>query len=113
MELQIKNIMQQQGRTNQWLADQLGTSAQYAGQVAKGSNGATLAQYERIADALGVKLWQLFAPTEDYVLREEHDRQMQEAMKERELRERPDLIVVDRKTGKTQGYVMVEQQEGE
>ena len=74
MELQIKNIMQQQGRTNQWLADQLGTSAQYAGQVAKGSNGATLAQYERIADALGVKLWQLFAPVEDYVLREDHDR---------------------------------------
>lgn len=24
MELQIKNIMQQQGRTNQWLADQFG-----------------------------------------------------------------------------------------
>ena len=39
--------------------------------------------------------------------------QMQEAMKDRQLRERPDLIVVDRKTGKTQGYVMVEQQEGE
>jgi len=80
--------------------------------VAKGSNGATLTQYERIADALGVKLWQLFAPAEDYVLRKEHDRQMQEALKERELRERPDLIVVDRKTGKTQGYVMVQQQEG-
>jgi len=47
------------------------------------------------------------------VLSEEHDRQMQEAVKERQLRERPDLIVVDRKTGKTQGYVMVEQQEGE
>ena len=113
MELQIKHFMQQQGRTNQWLGEQLGTSAQYAGQVAKGSNGATLAQYERIAQALGVKLWQLFAPQSEYVLREDHDRQMQEALRERELRERPDLIMVDRKTGKTQGYVMMEQQEGE
>ena len=112
MELQIKHFMQQQGRTNQWLGEQLGTSAQYAGQVAKGSNGATLAQYERIAAALGVKLWQLFAPEEDYVLREEYDRAVSEALHEREMRERPDLIVVDRKTGKTQGYVMMEQQDG-
>lgn len=36
MELQLKRIMREQGRTNQWLADQMGTSSQYAGQVAKG-----------------------------------------------------------------------------
>ena len=50
MELQLKRIMREQGRTNQWLADQMGTSSQYAGQVAKGTSGATLTQYERIAE---------------------------------------------------------------
>lgn len=52
MELQLKRVMREQGRTNQWLADQMGTSSQYAGQVAKGTSGATLTQYERIAEIL-------------------------------------------------------------
>ena len=52
MELQLKRIMREQGRTNQWLADQMGISSQYAGQVAKGTSGATLTQYERIAEIL-------------------------------------------------------------
>lgn len=52
MELQLKRIMREQGRTNQWLADQMGISSQYAGQVAKGTSGTTLTQYERIAEIL-------------------------------------------------------------
>jgi len=106
MELQIKRILQEQGHNNIWLAEQLNTSPQYVGQVAKGTAGATMAQYERIAEVLNVKLWQLFAPQEDYVLREEHDRMMTEAEKQRELRDRPDLILIDRETGKSQNYVL-------
>jgi transcriptional regulator with XRE-family HTH domain len=87
--------MQEQGRTNQWLADQMGTSSQYAGQVAKGTNGATLTQYERIAEILGVKLWQLFASQEEYVTREEHDCIVAELTAARRLADRPDLITID------------------
>lgn len=93
--------MREQGRTHQWLGDQLGTSAQYVGQLVTGKAGATLTQYERIATILGVKLWQLFAPQEEYVTREEHDRIVGEILKERDLKDRPDLIVIDRETGET------------
>ena len=43
MELQIKRILQEQGHNNIWLAEQLNTSPQYVGQVAKGTAGATMA----------------------------------------------------------------------
>jgi transcriptional regulator with XRE-family HTH domain len=104
MELQLKRIMREQGRTHQWLGDQLGTSAQYVGQLVTGKAGATLTQYERIATILGVKLWQLFAPQEEYVTREEHDRIVGEILKEQEMSDRPDLIVIDRETGETRNY---------
>ena len=111
MELQLKRIMQQQGRTQQWLGDQLESSAQYAGQLVRGEAGATLAQYERIANILGVKLWQLFAPTDEYVTREEHDRQVAELTAARRLADRPDMILVDRHTGRTRRYALLPDQE--
>lgn len=111
MELQLKRIMQQQGRTHQWLGDQLGSSAQYAGQLVRGEAGATLAQYERIANILGVKLWQLFAPADEYVTREEHDRQVAELTAARRLADRPDMILVDRHTGRTRRYALLPDQE--
>lgn len=107
MELQLKRIMQEQGRTQQWLGEQLGTTAQYAGQIVRGNAGATMAQYERIADALGVKLWQLFAPKDDYILSDDHARIVEDLTKKRALDNRPDLILVDRNTGKTSNYALI------
>jgi transcriptional regulator with XRE-family HTH domain len=110
MELQLKRIMREQGRTHQWLGDQLGTSAQYVGQLVTGKAGATLTQYERIATILGVKLWQLFAPQKEYVTREEHDRIVAELTAARRLADRPDLITVDRHTGRTRRYALLPDQ---
>ena len=108
MELQIKRIMDEKGLSSGWLAEQLGTSTQYVYQLISGKNGATLAQYERIAELLGVHLWQVIAPADEYVTTEEHQRIVAELTKEKQLRDRPDLIVVDRKTGETRNYQLQE-----
>lgn len=108
MELQLERIMNEQGRTQKWLSEQLGTTPQYAGQIVRGGSGATLAQYERIANILGIKLWQVFAPKEDYVLAEEHKKIVAQLLEQKKLNDRPDLIVVNRETGETKNYSLLE-----
>ena len=70
MELQIKRIQREKGVNNLVLAERLGITPQYAGAMASGKVGASLDKYEKIAEALGVHLWQLFAPKEEYTLTE-------------------------------------------
>lgn len=100
--------MQEKGISTVQLAEKMGTSPQYAGQIANGKNGATMAQYERIADILGVKVWQLFAPKEEYFTSEEYNEKVAELTAEKKLRDRPDLIVIDRETGETKNYSLME-----
>lgn len=98
--------MQEKGMSNIQLAEKMGTSAQYIGQIANGRNGATMAQYERIAEILGVKVWQLFAPKSEYLTIEEHEQQTAELREAKRLADRPDLIVIDRETGETKNYYL-------
>ena len=70
MELQIKRIQEEKKISNLELAEMMGVSPQYVGQLAKGTVGATIEKYEQVANLLGVKLWQLFAPKEEYILTE-------------------------------------------
>ncbi len=62
MEHRIKDILREQGLTQKDLAERLGMSLQQLNNTVSGRNTASMAVYERIADALGVAFWQLFAP---------------------------------------------------
>lgn len=62
MEHQIKAILKQRGLTQKELAERLEMSIQQLNNTISGRNTASMAVYERIADALGVDFWQLFAP---------------------------------------------------
>ncbi len=110
MELQIKRIQQERGITNLQLAAKLGVSAQYAGALANGRVGASLDKYEAIAEALNVKLWQLFADPSEYVLPSQipatpiiNQEQTTTTIQQQE-EVKPDLIMVDRETGETRRY---------
>lgn len=48
--------------TQKQLADKLEISIQQLNNTISGRNTASMAVYERIADALGVEFWQMFAP---------------------------------------------------
>lgn len=105
MELQIKRIQEEKGINNLMLAERMGVTPQYVGQVAKGSVGASIDKYEQIAEILGVKLWQLFAPKNEYKLTEEVETASQNQNSSHDYQdEKPDLIVIDRSTGRTQNY---------
>ena len=62
MELQVKDILKEQGITQKILAEKVGMSVQQLNNTISGRNPGSVATYERIAEALGVDLWQLFAP---------------------------------------------------
>lgn len=62
MEHQIKSILKQKGMTQKDLAERLEMSLQQLNNTISGRNTASMAVYQRIADALGVDFWMLFAP---------------------------------------------------
>lgn len=61
---QIKAILKEKGITINELADKLGVSRVTLSSQINGK--ANLASYEKIASALGVSLWELFAPKEEF-----------------------------------------------
>lgn len=63
MELQLKQLLEEKGMTQQDLANILGVTRQYISNTARGGS-ASIDFYERIADTLEVPLWHLFAPAE-------------------------------------------------
>ena len=65
MEHQIKNILKEKGITQKELAERLGMSLQQLNNTVSGRNTASMAVFERIAEALGVEFWQLFAPADE------------------------------------------------
>lgn len=63
MELRIKEILKERNITQQQLADMLGITRSAITQQLAGKP--SLATLERIAEALGVEMWELFASKED------------------------------------------------
>lgn len=59
----IKDILKERGMTINDLADKLGVSRQALGKQIQGKM--LIETASRIADALGVPMWQLFASSED------------------------------------------------
>ena len=62
MDSQIKSIIKKKGMTQKELAEKLNMSIQQLNNTISGRNTASMAVFERIAEALDVEFWQLFAP---------------------------------------------------
>lgn len=113
MDLQIKRIQKEKGINNLQLADLLGVSGQYAGALANGKVRGSIDKYEEIANALGVKLWQLFAPLDEYVIPDGKIEETNENIKvqltdsEKGQDSIPDIIIVDVNTGVTKKYKLL------
>ena len=115
MNLQIKRILQEKGLTVRELASRLGLSDQYIGQIVNGRVGASVDKYETIANALGVKMWQLFADPSEYKLIDQTEEKPNEEIRSGDLfqtspaqeMDKPDMILIERSTGKTLKYVLM------
>ncbi len=110
MELQIKRILNERHLTNRVLARKLGVSEQYIGTIVNGKAGASFDKYEKIADMLGVKLWQLFADPSEYTLTDGKTPAKQPPLnfsQQIQADITPDLITVDRQTGETRRYMLL------
>ena len=67
MKHRIKELIKEKGYTQQGFADKLGiTRSTLLEQIGERPSGTTL---ERIADALGVEMWELFATREEIIAR--------------------------------------------
>lgn len=116
INLQIKRILLEKGLTVRELASRLGLSDQYIGQIVNGRVGASVDKYETIANALGVKMWQLFADPSEYKLIDQTEEKPNEDIQSGDLfqaattqqEEKPDMILIDRASGKTTKYVLME-----
>lgn len=64
MDTRIKEVMTSKGFTNVSLGEKMGVSKQAVGQMLK-AESLTTASLEKIAVALGVPIWQLFASPEE------------------------------------------------
>lgn len=93
MELQLRRIMQEKGIDGQQLADRMGVTKQYISNTIRGGS-ASIRMYEKMADALGVPLWMLFAPAPE--------------PKEEAKPEMPDLTLIDHATGETRQYKLIQ-----
>jgi transcriptional regulator with XRE-family HTH domain len=58
----VSDIMHRHGWTNNDLADALGVDVSWVSKVRNRKNSPTIKTAQRMADALGVQLWQLFLP---------------------------------------------------
>jgi len=56
------------GKTNQWLADEMGVSAQYVGKLLKGKENLTLQTICKLEQVLGINLITLAKPTMAFTL---------------------------------------------
>ena len=70
-EIRIKDIMAAKGFTNTSLADKLGVTKQAVGKMVK-AESLTLITLQKIADALGVPIWQMLV-SEDDIIKKESD----------------------------------------
>lgn len=70
-EIRIKDIMSAKGFTNTSLADKLGVTKQAVGKMVK-AESLTLITLQKIADALGVPIWQMLV-SEDEIIKKESD----------------------------------------
>lgn len=61
MVLRIKEILKQRGVTQKGLAEKIGVSVISISRIAKGEQNPSLDTLQKIADALGVPLTELFA----------------------------------------------------
>ena len=61
VELRIKEILKERDMTVKSLADSMGKTPQYVGNVINGGKGASLNKLQEIADALEVPVSSLFA----------------------------------------------------
>ena len=67
MKHRIKELIKEKGYTQQGFADKLGiTRSTLLEQIGERPSGTTL---ERIADALGVEMWELFVTREEIIAR--------------------------------------------
>lgn len=67
MKHRIKELIKEKGYTQQGFADRLGiTRSTLLEQIGERPSGTTL---ERIADALGVEMWELFVTREEIIAR--------------------------------------------
>lgn len=67
MKHRIKELIKEKGYTQQGFADKLGiTRSTLLEQIGERPSGTTL---EKIADALGVEMWELFATREEIIAR--------------------------------------------
>lgn len=63
--LNIKDHLKQSGKTAKELAEAVGISRVTASNIINNKTAPSLETLQRIAEALGVPLWQLFASSED------------------------------------------------
>ena len=70
-KIRIKDIMSAKGFTNTSLADKLGVTKQAVGKMVK-AESLTLITLQKIADALGVPIWQMLV-SEDEIIKKESD----------------------------------------
>lgn len=65
MKLRVKEILSEQGRTAAWLSRKIGVTDVNTRNIANGVVKPKLDTIEKIAAALGVPVWQLFASPEE------------------------------------------------
>lgn len=65
-EENVTRILADRGWTKQDLADQLGMDRSTLSKIIRGVTAATTTTLVRIADGLGVQLWELFAPSDKF-----------------------------------------------
>lgn len=58
-----------EGKTQQWLAEQLGCSAQYVGRMLKGNENLTIQTITKLEHVLGINLITLATPTQEVQLK--------------------------------------------
>ena len=73
ISFRVLNFLDDNNRSQQWLADQMGVTKQYISQVLKGRVNPSLKWIERLQDVLGIKLIDVFSddscrlPSKEYI----------------------------------------------
>jgi len=62
LQANVESILDEKGWSKQDLADKLGMDRSQLSKIIRGQNAATVQTLERIAEGLGMKLYELFMP---------------------------------------------------
>lgn len=60
--MRLKEVLKERGMTQRDLADRMGVTEAFVSKIVSGRSASTLDTLQRIADALGVDVAELFAP---------------------------------------------------